>query len=159
MFSGMEKRTSSAHVAANVRRMRTERGWSLADLSRRLGELGYPMGVAVLSKLELGDRGIDVDDLAAIAWALGEAPHRLMMDPGLNGTVEMAHLVQDLYDTYDKRRAEIERYDAVLADLKDRIRALVGSDERLDATLDSVLDVYGTPTAAHVLRSEIRGDD
>ncbi|MGI8867655.1 MAG: helix-turn-helix domain-containing protein [Mycobacteriales bacterium] len=66
-------------VAVNVRQLRKRRGLDLADVSDRMRQLGRPMAVGALSKLELGQRRVDVDDLAALAIALNTTPNRLLL--------------------------------------------------------------------------------
>jgi len=85
LFSNMENSQSSASgaVAANVRRLRSEQGWSLADLSEALEAVGHPMSIKVLSKMETGERGIGVDDLAAFMTVFHTPPRLLMLDPAL----------------------------------------------------------------------------
>lgn len=84
----------AAMVAENVRVLRKERGLGLADLSARLAELGRPLSLKVLSKMELGDRGIDVDDLVALAGALDVTPERLLMPPRLATERRVAELAE-----------------------------------------------------------------
>ncbi|MFI5883412.1 helix-turn-helix domain-containing protein [Streptomyces sp. NPDC051554] len=57
-------------VAAHVARVRTRKGWDQKQLSERLAAIGRPMSPSVISKIEQGDRRIDVDDLVALAVAL-----------------------------------------------------------------------------------------
>lgn len=66
-------------VAANVKAIRDDRRLTLSDLSERLGRLGRPILNSGLSKIEQGDRRVDVDDLAALALALDVTPNRLML--------------------------------------------------------------------------------
>ncbi len=73
------KGPTGARVAANVRQLRKARGMNLAALAERMFELGQPIGLSGLSKLENGDRRVDVDDLAALAVALGVTPNRLLL--------------------------------------------------------------------------------
>jgi transcriptional regulator with XRE-family HTH domain len=72
---------SSLRVAANLRRIRQERGLSYAELARRLAALGHPILDTGIIKIEKGERRIDVDDLVALAVALGTTPNRLLL-PG-----------------------------------------------------------------------------
>lgn len=65
-------------VAENVKRLRAARNLDLADLSLRLGELGRPIGVPALSRIENGQRRIDASDLVALAVALRVTPNALM---------------------------------------------------------------------------------
>ena len=69
------------HVASVVRALRESRGMSKTELGRRLAELGRPMSLDVITKLERGRRTIDVDDLVALAVALEVTPNRLLL-PG-----------------------------------------------------------------------------
>jgi hypothetical protein len=70
---------AAQRVSKNIRALRWERGLDLADLSKRLGNLGQPIAVSGLSKLELGQRRVDVDDLVALALALDVTPNRLLL--------------------------------------------------------------------------------
>jgi transcriptional regulator with XRE-family HTH domain len=65
-------------VAAEIRRRREQRGLSLQTLSGYLEVLGRPILPSGLSKIESGDRRVDVDDLVAIADALGTVPSALL---------------------------------------------------------------------------------
>jgi transcriptional regulator with XRE-family HTH domain len=81
-------------AAANLRRIRQERGLSYAELARRLAKIGHPILDTGLLKIEKGDRRIDVDDLTALAIALGTTPNRLLLpdaDAGhATGTCQVA---------------------------------------------------------------------
>lgn len=72
----------AARVAENVRALRTERGLDLADVAEGMAELGRPLSLNGVSKIERGKRGIDVDDLVALALALDVSPLRLLLTPG-----------------------------------------------------------------------------
>ncbi len=75
----MQRGPAAQRVADNVRALRKARGLDLSDLSTRLADLGHPISVSGLSKLETGSRRVDVDDLAALAVALDVSPPRLLM--------------------------------------------------------------------------------
>lgn len=64
---------------ANVRRLRQREGLTYKDLSLRLEELGRPIPVLGLSRLERGERRVDADDLTALAIAFGVTPNALML--------------------------------------------------------------------------------
>jgi transcriptional regulator with XRE-family HTH domain len=66
-------------VGDQVRRVRSERGWTQADLSRQLRAVGRPIPVASVGRLESGDRRVDVDDLLALAAALDVSPLALLL--------------------------------------------------------------------------------
>ena len=69
-----------AQVAARrVVEARESRGWSQAELARRLEEIGYPKSASTLSKLESGSyRNVSLDDAFALAAALGLSPVHLL---------------------------------------------------------------------------------
>ena len=77
-------------VAANVRRLRELRRLTLSELSSSLGEVGHRILPSGLSKIEQGDRGVDVDDLVAMALALGVHPNALLFPS--SATDAEAHL-------------------------------------------------------------------
>ena len=66
-------------MAANLRRIRRERDLTTAALSRRLAEIGHPIADTGITKIEKGDRRVDVDDLVALAVALDTTPNRLLL--------------------------------------------------------------------------------
>lgn len=81
----------SVRVAANVRSLRNERGWSLRELSEHVSAVGGSITLASMSRLELCERSVDVDELMELALALGVTPLRLMLtstaDPDRNSTL------------------------------------------------------------------------
>jgi transcriptional regulator with XRE-family HTH domain len=66
-------------VADNVKRVRGHRALNYADLSRKLTELGRPISPLAVRRIEEGDRRVDVDDLLALAVALGVPPNSLLL--------------------------------------------------------------------------------
>ena len=75
----VDKGPVGIRACANMRALREARGLSLAALSARLTEVGRPMLPSGLSKLEVGQRRMDVDDLVALSVALGVNPSRLLL--------------------------------------------------------------------------------
>jgi transcriptional regulator with XRE-family HTH domain len=69
-----------------MRRIRRDRELTTGALSRRLAELGHPIAATGITKIEKGQRGIDVDDLVALAAALKTTPNRLLL-PDIEGGV------------------------------------------------------------------------
>lgn len=61
---------TSQRVAANVRRIRTERGLTIEQLAQVARNVGHQMAPATLGKIERGERRVDVDDADALARAL-----------------------------------------------------------------------------------------
>lgn len=70
---------SSARVAANVRRLRTEQQLSTYELARLLGDAGWPIGAGGITRIEAGERRVDVDDLVALAVVFGVSPNLLLL--------------------------------------------------------------------------------
>jgi transcriptional regulator with XRE-family HTH domain len=68
-------------VAANLKHIRQERGLGFAELARRLDAAGHHVADTALMKTENGTRRATVDDLAALAVALGVTPNRLLLPP------------------------------------------------------------------------------
>lgn len=66
-------------VGENIRRLRADIGITQTELSRRLAENGRPIPVASIGRIESGDRRVEVDDLVAIAIALGVGPLALLL--------------------------------------------------------------------------------
>lgn len=66
-------------VIDNIKRIRAEQHLSVAALSRRLDEIGRPIAVLGLRRIESGVRRVDVDDLAALADAFS-VPIEALMD-------------------------------------------------------------------------------
>lgn len=65
-------------VRRNVRELREAVGLTYAEMSRRLDSKGHPLAVLALRRIEDGERRITVDDLCALASALGVSPNALL---------------------------------------------------------------------------------
>lgn len=74
-------------VAANIRTLRGSMKYK--ELSDRLAEIGRPIPVLGLSRIESHARRVDTDDLVAIALALEVTPTRLMLPMTDHGAVEL----------------------------------------------------------------------
>ncbi|MCG3040263.1 helix-turn-helix transcriptional regulator [Streptomyces sp. S1A] len=78
-------------MAANIARLRKQRGWDQKELAARVTEAGRAMSASVISKTEKRERRVDVDDLVAFAAALNVTPAALLLphrDQG--GPIEVA---------------------------------------------------------------------
>lgn len=75
----VDKGPVGIRACANMRAVREARGMSLAELSAKLTAVGRPMLPSGLSKLEVGQRRMDVDDLVALSVVLGVNPSRLLL--------------------------------------------------------------------------------
>jgi len=63
----------------NIERLRADQKWTFAALSEQLGILGRPIPPLGLRKIVAEPRRVDVDDLVALAAALGVSPASLLM--------------------------------------------------------------------------------
>ncbi|OBJ43113.1 hypothetical protein A5621_00880 [Mycobacterium colombiense] len=66
-------------VRANIQRLRQAQNLGYTKLARVLEEIGRPIPDLGLRRIEAGDRRVDVDDLMALAVALGVSPVTLLM--------------------------------------------------------------------------------
>ena len=64
-------------VAANIKRLRS--GMQYTKLSGKMKEVGRPMPVLALRRIEEGNRNVTVDDLMAFAIVFGVSPLTLLM--------------------------------------------------------------------------------
>ncbi|WFS11847.1 helix-turn-helix domain-containing protein [Rhodococcus aetherivorans] len=78
-------------TAENVKRLRERQRLTFAELSRILDDLGRPIAQLGLRRIEAGERRIDVDDLVALAAALGVSPITLLM-PETSDSVEKVNV-------------------------------------------------------------------
>jgi transcriptional regulator with XRE-family HTH domain len=80
-----DKKTSLGPVGealrGNIKRIRETQRLTYVALSERLAELGRPIPVLGLRRIERGERRVDVDDLVALAVVLATSPVDLMV-PG-----------------------------------------------------------------------------
>lgn len=70
-----------SYVAANVVRLRRVGGLTVRELSRRLETLGDKLLPSAVTKIEQGQRGVDVQDLVSLSLALGVHPPALLLPP------------------------------------------------------------------------------
>lgn len=69
----------SQRVARNLPALRRERGLSTYALSEKLADIGWSLHPTALTRIEAGERRVDVDDLAALAVALDVSMNRLLL--------------------------------------------------------------------------------
>lgn len=71
---------TSETVAENVQRLRTEQNLTYTQLSERLEtRAGWTITATAVRRIEEGERRVSVDDLMALAAALGVSPAALLM--------------------------------------------------------------------------------
>jgi transcriptional regulator with XRE-family HTH domain len=76
---GHDLGTTGKTVAANISRVRKSQQILLQELEERLTKIGHRISFSGLSKIERGERRVDVDDLMAIAVALDVSPLGLLL--------------------------------------------------------------------------------
>ncbi|MFE5397444.1 helix-turn-helix domain-containing protein [Streptomyces sp. NPDC056568] len=84
-----ESGPATAEVARNIQRVRKARQLKQSEVSARLAAAGRPTLPTVVSKVERGERRIDVDDLVAFGRALGVPPALLLYPLGTDEEVEV----------------------------------------------------------------------
>ncbi|WP_367582167.1 helix-turn-helix domain-containing protein [Tsukamurella tyrosinosolvens] len=73
-----ETQATGNTVAENIQRLRDQQRITYAELSRTLENLGRPIPALGIRRIESKERRVDVDDLVAIAVALGSNPAALL---------------------------------------------------------------------------------
>lgn len=68
-------------AATNVLRLRKAHGLTVKGLAERLAAKGRPIPASGLTRIELGQRRIDVDDLVALASVFDVTPGQLLLPP------------------------------------------------------------------------------
>lgn len=76
-------------VRHRVATLRRERRLTLAQLSERLGQVGRPILPTGVSKIEAGERRVDVDDLVALALAFDVPPNALLLPADVDPTADV----------------------------------------------------------------------
>lgn len=72
---------TNAHVATNLRRARQSAGLDLRELASRIQRAGRAISHSAISKIENGERRVDVDDLVVFAYVLDTTPAALLTPP------------------------------------------------------------------------------
>lgn len=78
----VQRDATAKTVSANVKRLRMQQNLGLRGLSKKLGDVGRPLGHSAIDQIEKGTRRTDVDDLVALALALDTSPIALLMPFG-----------------------------------------------------------------------------
>jgi transcriptional regulator with XRE-family HTH domain len=81
-------------VAANVAAIRQQRRLDQVALAELTVKLGRPLPVSTISRIEQGDRRVDVDDLVVLAVALNVDPAALLLPHTTEGDIEVLADVQ-----------------------------------------------------------------
>lgn len=80
---------SGERAAERVRAIRRQQGLTLADVAARLESIGRPIQLTALSKIEKGQRRLDVDDLIALALALEVSPNWILLPAEVHDNIEL----------------------------------------------------------------------
>lgn len=84
-----ESGPAASQVARNIQRVRKARQLKQSEVSERLAAAGRPTLPTVVSKIERGERRIEVDDLVAFGRALDVPPVLLLFPLGEEPDVEV----------------------------------------------------------------------
>ncbi|MGA5435453.1 helix-turn-helix domain-containing protein [Streptomyces cellulosae] len=68
----------------NIKRIREEQRLTFVKLAEGLAEIGRPIPVLGLRRIERGERRVDVEELLALAYVLGVQPVDLLVPPTLD---------------------------------------------------------------------------
>jgi transcriptional regulator with XRE-family HTH domain len=79
--NAVQRDATAEAVSANVKRLRLKQNLGLRGLSKKLGDVGRPLGHSAIDQIEKGTRRVDVDDLVALALALDASPIALLAPP------------------------------------------------------------------------------
>lgn len=79
-------------ISVNLARLRRQRGLTLRQLARRLAEIGQPINVDGVNRIEMGKRQVTTPELLALAVTLNVSPMTLLM-PAEPGDVQLTPAV------------------------------------------------------------------
>lgn len=85
----IEPGPAAQRIVANLIRIRRERNLTFTEISAALEEVGRPIPILGLRRIEAGERRIDVDDIEALAHVLGVVPLALIYPIGTEEEVEL----------------------------------------------------------------------
>lgn len=76
-------------IARNVKRLREQQKLTLVEMSKKLSEVGRPIPVLGIRRIERAERRVDMDDLIALAEVLRVPADRLAFADNLNVEVRV----------------------------------------------------------------------
>lgn len=106
-----------ANLAVRVRRERTARGWSLAEMARRM-DLDPPMPHTAVYRIENGTRTIRVDELIAFTRAFGLHVADLLTPVDLVGQAEAEQIADATWGAMRDVHSACQKLGGALGDLK-----------------------------------------
>lgn len=114
---GHDKGLTGNAIGGHVRAQREYLGIDLAELASRLVDLGWPITKSALSRLENGQRRVDVDDLMALSIALNGTPLGLLLgaeDGPVAATCVPSWFIRDEVWAWASGEVELDRGELVL---------------------------------------------
>lgn len=108
------------YLARNVARIRNAQGLSTVRLATMLAGAGRSISATAITRVESGERRVDVDDLVALAAVLNVNPSALLLPPTTEGSFEVTGAgtvaAEDAWAWADGERPllDADREDAVL---------------------------------------------
>jgi transcriptional regulator with XRE-family HTH domain len=99
-------------LCQKVAQLREERGWSQAELAKRLSAIGFEMHQTTVAKLEAGKRPLRVAETLALAQIFGLHPLAMFYMPFQgedHGMEYMRARLRTLDETIEKTEAQIMR--------------------------------------------------
>ena len=160
MLSDMAKSPPQSRAAGrNVRALRHERGLSLEKVCELVEIQGVRMGINALSRIETGERRMDVDDLVALGAALGVPVEHILQNPDLRVELRARAAVQSCVSQMrhlERVRADV---DADLARHGETLRVLAEEGDSARAAVVEVIDGFsdGRGELRRRLLNEVEG--
>lgn len=127
----------------------------MSKVSERLSEIGYPLSIQLLSRIERGDRNITVDDVSAISFALKTRVSDLLVPDEELEARERRKKREDFYwmlRRISRHEEEIARHEREAVDLREDLTA---DRERLatrlteDPSLKELVDEWEREMSVH----------
>lgn len=143
-------------VAANVFALRRARGLNQPQLAASMEAAGRPVHATAISKIEQQDRRVDVDDLVALAIALGVSPNRLLL-PARPDESKQAELTPDVTVTADEAWKWALGLQPLARDLEQAARD--GEDARVELWQRFIDENRGLTRLARDVQAFARGFD
>ncbi len=137
-----------------VHRLREERGWSQAEVARRMGAYGYRWHQTTVGRIESGDRPLRFNEVIHVAALFGVSPIQFFVP---NTTPE--RLKDDIRASEDGRDQVAKQLEEARAELDERsgveeryqrlVRELERADMHLAALrgLEEIIAKQGAPDA------------
>lgn len=107
--------------AKRLKEIRLLRSWSQGELAKRMRSTGLPWLQSTVSKVEMGERSVDITDLLGLAACFGIEPGDLLEDP-VEGPA--ADRLLDIRRRRRQLRSRIDLLSAAIVEEQDRAAEL-----------------------------------